>query len=231
MIRRIGDRLILVGVAHILPESIDEVKNSIRGEEPDIIGVELCQSRYMNLMRGGQDRDVSLGFSKRAILAKILEFIQKKMGERTGMMPGEEMITAVNEAEEIGSEVSLIDRDIGVTLQRLLDKMSLWEKIVVFGKVMLSLVHGEEFEIKDLNDEEVIERLIEVFRDTSETMYEVFLEERNDYMADRIVELLNYRPGKVLCVVGAGHIPGLSAEIQERFEEGLVYDWSTNSEI
>ncbi len=234
MIRRIGNRVILVGVAHVFPESIDEVREVILEEKPQTVAVELDKARYLKLMQGPQEREsAQTGLSMSILFTKILTFFQERIGQKTGMMPGEEMLTAIRKAEEVGAEVSLIDRNINLTFQRLMDKMSLWEKFKILFKLLLSLFYsGDEIKYEDLKEEEAIDNLVEMLRDESETMYEVFLEERNRYMRDRIFELLNSRNGKIVCVVGAGHLRGLEQDLQAYdFEEDFPgwgkfrYDW------
>lgn len=224
MIRRIGERITLVGVAHVLPESKKEVERLIVEEKPDFVGVELCYRRFIALTSEKRsESSFKLEFSRMAILAGILRFLQERIGEKTGMFPGEEMLTAVRIAKEVDAQVELIDRDINLTLQRLLDRTSLWEKLRILMNVLVSSFHLEgEVDLRDIAEEEVVEELISSFRDFSETAYEVLIEERDRYMADRISTIAGSKSGKILCVVGAGHIPGLSRELESRLSEGPI---------
>lgn len=229
MIRRIGNRLILIGVAHVLPQSIEEVKNRIKKEKPNVVGVELCRSRYLSLTtKGRKSGEMSVGSSRVSLLAKILGYFQEKMGQQTGVFPGEEMLTAIQGAQSIGSEVKLIDREINFTFQRLMAKMSFWEKLKILSEVLFSFLwFRKDFDLEDLTEEEVVEELLSTFEDLSETAYEVLIEERNEYMADKITDLLRSRSGKILCVVGAGHVPGLSEKLESRFENGTFEPWKS----
>lgn len=228
MIKRIGNRVILVGVAHVLPESREEVIQTIREEEPDIVGVELCRKRYLQLTSESQEKNSGITLSRTAILAKILRFLQEKIGERTGMLPGEEMKAAIDEARKMGADVQLIDRDINLTLQRLLNKMTLMEKIKILGEVLLSpLKFSEDIRLEDLTKEEIIEELLSEIESLSKTTYNVLIKERDQFMADRITNTLRSGTEKIVCVVGAGHIPGLSEELEDRFEEGILEPWDS----
>lgn len=205
MIREVGDRLILVGVAHVLPESREEVKIHIREEKPEVVGIELCRKRYIGLTSGDQhSRAGGFDFSRIGILAWFLRFIQKVIGEKTGMLPGEEMLAAVREAEDIRAEVRLIDRDVDKTLSRLVNEMPVLEKIRVAAEVLTPPFRtGWELKLEDVTKEEVVEELLSALKDMSKTTYRVLIEERNEYMADRIFKILRTQPGKVICVVGA----------------------------
>lgn len=228
MIRRIGDRLILVGVAHILPESREEVKRTIWEEKPEVVAVELCLDRYIELTSESSDGGASSGFSKTALLAKVLRYFQERMGRETGMFPGDEMLAAIREAREVGAGIKLIDRDISLTLRRLMDKMTFFEKIrLMFEMISSFFLSKGEFELEELAEEEVVEDLLLTFKEFSEAAYEVLIEERNDYMIERISELLKSGTGTVICVVGAGHVPGLSEELKSRYERGDFVPWDS----
>lgn len=228
MIKRIGDRLILIGVAHVLPESKEEVKKHIREEKPKVVGIELCQKRYIELTTGPQQsRSGGFDFSRVGILARILRFIQEVIGEKTGMLPGEEMLTAVREAEDVGAEIRLIDRDVDETLSRLINEMPVLEKIKIALEVLTSPFRtGQEIKLEDVTKEEVVDELLSALKNMSKTTYKVLIEERNEYMAERISEILKTKPGKVICVVGAGHVPGLSETLESRFDESTLDPWS-----
>ncbi|KXB05687.1 hypothetical protein AKJ50_00180 [candidate division MSBL1 archaeon SCGC-AAA382A13] len=220
MIREIGDRIILAGVAHVLPQSKEEVERLIIEKKPRFVGVELCRKRYFELISNPNSREKKFEFSRAGILAYILSYLQERIGKKTGMLPGEEMLAAVKGANEIQANVVLLDRNIDITLQRLLDKMSIFEKVqILFSILLLPFQSGEKIKLEDVTHEEVVEKLISSFKEFSQTAYTVLIEERNKYMADRIWEILNSNSGKILCVVGAGHVPGLARELESRFEE------------
>lgn len=228
MIRRIGDRLILVGVAHVLPKSIQEVEQAIAEEDPEVVGVELDSNRYVQLTNGSEAGKNIGVFSRKALLVRFLQYFQDKIGEQTGMMPGQEMLTAVDRAKESGARVELIDRDINVTLDRLLDKMGFWEKMkIIFSVAFSFLFGGEEIDLQNLTSGEIIDELLTSFREFSESAYNVLVEERDEYMANRISELLVFTDEKVLCVVGAGHVPGLTRRLRGSYDEGLFDSWGS----
>lgn len=218
MFRKIGDRLVLVGVAHVFPESMREVESAIIEENPDTVGVELCRGRYLELTSESRQGGLSLrDFSMEAIFAKLMRSLQERIGRQTGMLPGEEMLTAINLAQTTGAEVRLIDQDIDITLQRLLNSLSFLDKSKIFLEILLFPILGtEEIRYEDLNDEEVIEELISTFRDFSEDAYRVLVEERNEYMARQIIHMLSSGDEKAVCVVGAGHVSGLEDILKSR---------------
>ncbi|MFP4006191.1 MAG: TraB/GumN family protein [Candidatus Hadarchaeia archaeon] len=227
MIRDVGDRLTLVGVAHILPKSRLEVERAIAEKEPETVCVELCPSRYLELTGQLDEDDRRIEISRAGILSRILKFVQDKMAERTGMLPGEEMLTAVERAEEMNSEIKLIDRDINITMHRLVNELSFRDKLSLLFEIVKSMIIEEgEMELNDLTEEGTVEALVESFRDLSEPAYRILIEERNDYMASKISRIMRTNTGNVVCVIGAGHVPGMIDRLEALKRKGDLDIWS-----
>lgn len=219
MLRRLGDRLFLVGVAHVLPESAKEVRDIILREKPEIVAVELCPIRYLMLTRKvgrpGLLQILRAGKLRLTLLSGVLHLLQSKFAHKTGMPVGEEMLVAIRLAEEAGARVELIDRDLSVTLQRLMDRMPLKERIRVFIELLLGFFPlGKRVEIERLTKDEIVAYLLRELKRTSPTSYEVLIEERDAYMASRIANLL-LTGKKIACIVGAGHLPGIYQRLSE----------------
>lgn len=211
MIRRV-DRITLVGVAHVLPKSAAEVREVIERERPEVVAVELCPARYMALMRRGEAKalEAPRGRFGTLLLSRLLFFIQNRLARQTGTPAGEEMLSAVEHARKIGARVELIDVDVGVTLERLMGRMGKWEKLRLFGELVLGLLpFGRRVELERVTEDEVVNYLLKELRRASPTAYEVLIEERNEHMALGLAGLWGSCKGKIVGVVGAGHVPGL----------------------
>jgi len=228
VIKRIGDRLTIVGVAHVLPRSAEEAGKIITSERPDIVAVELDPARYLALTKGSR---LNLVEALRAgpsvmLLTALLFLIQNRFSRQTGVEAGEEMLVAIQKAREVGAQVQLIDRDIGITLNRLVNAMPTREKLRLFGQLFLGLLPGgKKVTLESLTDEQVVENLLTEFRGLSARAYEVLITERDQYMAVRLITLL-LSGKKIVCVVGAGHVPG----IYERLSRMLSGSWSLTLE-
>lgn len=226
MIRKIGDQLFIIGVAHVLPRSAAEVGEIIESERPDIVAVELDPTRYLAMTQG---RKAGLLDMVRAgpnilLLSALIYLTQGKFSKQTGMEAGEEMLVAMKKAKEIGAQVHLIDRDIGTTMQRLVGGMSFREKLRLFGNLLVSLLPvGKEVELERVTEEQMVENLLAEFRKLSPTAYEVLIRERDSHMASRLANFL-LAGKKVVCVVGAGHVPG----IHERMSKMTYSTWKTS---
>lgn len=218
MLRRLNDRLILVGVAHILPESRVEAERVIERERPEVVAVELCRGRYEalahDLPRPGMLEVLRARRFGLFVLNNLLHLLQNRFARQTGTPAGEEMLAAIECAKKIGARVELIDRDIGITLEGLMGRMGTREKMKFLAEILLGfLPFGTRVELDKLTEDEVLSHLLSSLKRMSPAAYEVLIEERNEYMAARITELLALSSGKIVCVVGAGHVPGLCQKL------------------
>jgi len=232
LLRKLGDRLTLVGVAHVLPKSRDEVKAAIEGESPEVVAVELCPTRYAALMgkvEGAGARDaMHAGEMGPFVLNKFFYFLQAKFAHRTGMPAGEEMLTAIECAQKVGARVELIDRNINLTLQRLVARMGAKEKLRLFLELLLGLLpFGGRVDLEKLTEEEIVTGLISSLKRALPGAYEVLIEERNSYMAAKLTMLLASTKGNIVCVVGAGHISGICRRLEGKWQAKLEYPLGT----
>ena len=218
MEEKINDNIILIGTAHISEESVNEVRQAIETYKPDIVAVELCQRRYDTITKKDKWENTpvtALIKSNNAyfMLAQtFLSSIQRRLGEEYGVQPGSEMIAAMQEAEKQNIKVALVDRDITITLKRAWRKMGVREKFRVvweFLKAMLGYDEEElgDLDLKELMKQDVISQMMEEFSKIAPSAAMVLISERDQYIAQKIYE--ESKKGKVVAVVGAGHIKGI----------------------
>jgi pheromone shutdown protein TraB len=126
-------------------------------------------------------------------------------------MPGTEMVTAVDVAKDVGAEVHFIDREVSITLTRLVSKMTFREKLKTVVGAFLSLTPLKREVPVSQFDESFVEQLLREFKRFSPHAFEVLIEERNIFMARYIVSLLSRatEPASIVVVVGAGHLVGV----------------------
>jgi len=129
-----GKEITLIGTAHISKESADLVRQVIEETKPDTVCVELCQSRYDSLTQKKKWENTDLLKvikEKKAFLLLsnlLLASFQRKIGQKLGIRPGEEILQAIRSAEAAGAAVHLADRDIRITLSRTWRLMGFWKK-------------------------------------------------------------------------------------------------------
>ena len=223
VLKKVGEQLFLIGVAHVLPTSAAEVGEVIKRERPDVVAVELCPIRYLALTQGEQRSgvlDVARADPKLLLLSGLLWLLQNKFSRQTGMPAGEEMLVAIKHAREIGARIELIDRDIRLTFQRLIDLMPWRERLRLFAELLIGLLPiGKPVKLERLTDEQVVNYLLEDLKRASPTIYEVLIQERDAHMASKLAMLLS-ESKKVVCVVGAGHVPGIFDRLSRCGQEG-----------
>ncbi|QKY19562.1 TraB/GumN family protein [Halolamina sp. CBA1230] len=134
----------VVGTAHVSAESVREVEETIEEERPDVVAVELDEGRY-NQMRGEEPEDLAAGDLLEGntvfqfLAYWMLSYVQARMGDRFDIQPGAEMLAAVETAEDLDIELSLVDRDIQETIRRFWARMSLFEKLRVVGSLAFGI--------------------------------------------------------------------------------------------
>jgi pheromone shutdown-related protein TraB len=212
----INGEIILIGTAHVSDKSIAEVNETIEEIRPDIVAVELCMHRYEALKGKPSDisiKDILRGGIRFSLAGWSLSLIQKRIGASVGVEPGAEMMAAIEKAEEMGAEIALVDRDINVTLRRLLKEMGVLEKLRLFWAIFRTIVgRGEKIELESITDEDVVAGLLDELRAFSPTTVRILVDERDEYIASNLLRLA--REKKVVAVVGAGHIEGIKRRIE-----------------
>ncbi len=204
--------VIIVGTAHVSKKSIEEVAKTIEEERPQAIAVELDFKRFMALQ--GKHQDISVvdvikrGDVFLVLFQLLLSYFQKKIGEEYGVKPGQEMLVAIEKAKEIGADILLIDRDIAITFKRFWQSLSLLEKLRLVFHMLKSLFGEEEVDVDEMLKEDVLEMLVREFREIAPSAAEVLIDERDAYMASKLIEA-SQRYDKVVAVVGAGHKKGI----------------------
>jgi len=134
----------VVGTAHISHESVEEVERTIEERRPDVVAVELDQTRYRRL-KGEAPEDIDPGdiISGRTVYQFLaywmLSYVQARLGDRFDIEPGADMMAAIDSAEKHGSGVALVDRDIQVTVQRLWTRLRLREKLAIVAALLVEL--------------------------------------------------------------------------------------------
>ncbi len=211
--------LTIIGTAHVSEESVNEVKDAIYEQHPEVVAIELDIGRYTRLKNqmNGIEEDDSISVTKIIkenkvglfFTSTLLSYFQSKIGADLDVAPGSEMIGAIEASEDLGIPIALIDRDVNITLQRALNKMGFIEKAkFMFGLIASALGHGDEedIDVEELKNPENLDDLMEIFKDEAPSVYEVLVHERDAYLAGKI---MNLQQDHIIAVVGAGHKPGI----------------------
>ncbi|MEM6575691.1 MAG: TraB/GumN family protein [Pseudomonadota bacterium] len=214
----------LLGTAHVSKRSVEAVKALAQQQVFDAIAVELCQSRYDALTKPDSWQKTDLfkiiRQGKAGLVAANLALgaYQRRLADQFGIEPGAEMKQALEEATTLELPHLLVDRDIGITLKRVMGAVGFFDKLGILGGLITSLVTREEIseqDIERLKEGDMLENTFAEFAENSEPLYRALIEERDHYMAAALRQQSAEKGvRKVLVVIGAGHLKGLAGALE-----------------
>jgi len=221
-----------VGTAHISKESIEEAKTTILEQQPQRVCVEIDMGRYQSIQQEARWENLDIikvlkegkGFLLLANLA--LAGFQKRLGADLGTKPGDEMLAAIQTAEEIGIPWSPIDREVQLTLKRAWAKSNLWNKSKLLASLIESAFSREklsEEDLEKLKESNELEQMMNEMAEFLPSVKEVLIDERDRYLATKIFQTTEQ---KVVAVVGAGHMNGIERWLEKLSQGGVPADVS-----
>lgn len=221
VIENLGPGMTVVGTAHISSQSVQEVEATLRAQRPSRVLVELDAKRMAAL----KDPDAWLNTDIIQVLRQkkqhlfllqlYLANLQARMGRDSGVAPGAELLRAMQVCDEIGAELVLIDRDIGITLKRGFGSMGFGAKMGLTWRFIRDLTTppAQEVDVEAIlaTRSDAITMMTEEFGKFAPEIKGALIDERDDYMASHIRE--QSARGSTVAVVGAGHVPGIKARL------------------
>ncbi|MFW5815598.1 MAG: TraB/GumN family protein [Wenzhouxiangella sp.] len=227
-VRRDGVDYALLGTAHVSRTSAEAVERLIASGHYDAVAVELCPSRFQALTERESWRNLNLfsilrqGKAGMMMASLALGAYQRRIADQFGIEPGAEMKAAIAGAERAGVPIQLIDREIGITLRRASRRLSLWKRWVMINGLFLSLFSRDEIsehDIEQLKEGDLLTQTFSEFSETSPELYDALIAERDRYMAARLrQENAERSGGRVLAVLGAGHLAGTAAALEAQVD-------------
>ena len=223
---------LILGTAHVSEESVAEVENVIREEKPNVVCIEIDESRHTSLTSKTAWKDLSIpqvlrqgkGFLLLANL--VLSSFQKRLGLDLGVKPGAEMLKAITVAKELGIPYSFCDREIQITLRRAWSRTGFWGKSKMLAAMISSIFGGEKLskeEIEKLKEKSELQNMLEELAGFMPSVKTVLIDERDRYLATKIFASTGE---KVVAVVGAGHVNGIVAWLKNLHEKEQSTDLS-----
>lgn len=228
-----GREILLVGTAHVSQASVDIVIQAIQDEAPDTVCVELDEQRHKALRNPRHWESLNLtqvlrkGQAPFLLANLVLSAFQKRMGLQTGVKPGAELAAAAETAEDLDKQVCLVDREIRTTLLRAWRTASLWKKLNLMASLLASMFDSREIdeeELARLRQSDTLTAMLDEMAEFLPSVKRILVDERDTYMADKIRKA----PGKkIMAVVGAAHIPGITRQIHEEIDPDTIAEIST----
>ncbi len=211
----------LIGTAHISEESIKTAESAIREVLPDCVAVELDEKRFAAIKNPESWRELDIikvlrrneGF---LLLANIvLASFQKRMGMNVGVTPGQEMLAAIQTAEELNIPTVMVDRPIQVTLRRAWRKTSLFGKNKLLAALFASAFSHEKIsteQVEGLKAQSEMDSMMAELSEYLPSVKQVLIDERDRYLAGKI---WNAKGAHIVAVLGAGHLAGVQAHLEQ----------------
>ena len=232
-----GRKITLIGTAHVSKESIEEVTQTIKTLSPDCVAIELDEKRADSIQNAERYSQLDIikvlkrheGFLLLANL--ILSSFQRRMGLNVGVKPGDEMLAAINTANQMNISSVMVDRPIQITLKRAWAKNSFWGKCKLFALLISSAFSKEEVdpsEIENLKNSSEMDSMMEELAKEMPVIKKVLIDERDEYLASKIWDA---QGENVVAVLGAGHLPGVEKHLQKLASGEETTDVNEISEI
>lgn len=234
-LRNLNNQIYFIGTLHIAIDSVTFVRKTIESLELDCVMIELDEIRYQNLLHPEEkhkekeskiDKIDNNDIEGPDLIFKTLHKIQQEIGENLGLIPGMEMISAINAVRQHNIPIKLIDQPIMVTFQRLneLNDSAKKEQDEFINLLKENPIDTKDSEIYDLIEEfkkpGFIKRLIEEFRESYPNLNKILIEERNDYMVNQVLDYMLKNPShRILIIVGAGHLEELMRLTKENLSK------------
>jgi len=217
----------IIGTAHVSHKNKEQAKQIILEKQPTAVCVELDPNRLYALLHPETQKKPRLSSVFKSkhksafLLSYILGGLQKNIAKKFNITPGEEMLSAIDGAREVGARVYLVDRDINITLQKLLKRLTFKEKIkLIFGGLFIPKKEIEKIDINKLMSEvetedeksEIIEEIMKLFTKRHKKLKEILIDERDEFIAYNLQVIPEEN---IVLVVGAGHIEGIVENLEK----------------
>jgi pheromone shutdown-related protein TraB len=229
-VTRDGVEYTLLGTAHVSRASVAAVRTLIEAENFDAVAIELCDTRYRAMRDPESWRNLDLlqiiRQGKAGVVAAnlALSAYQRRLAEQFGIEPGAEMKTAAELADAQHKPVWLIDREVSITLKRAYRSVGLVQRLGILSGLIASLFErGDvaEADIEKLKQGDILQGAFNEFAESSEPLFRSLIGERDSFMVARLRQEsagAALAPKRVLVVIGAGHLAGMTRELDAQHE-------------
>ena len=209
--------VVILGTAHISQASVESVEALIDQEKPDTVCVELCNSRMRSIKdpEYWKKLDIFTVFKERKMYlllsSLILSSFQKKLGFGK-MKPGDEMRKAIEISERDNLKLIPVDREIQTTLKRAWGNVGFFSKSYLISALVASLLVKEEVteeKIEAMKTDDALKEIFSQLPGRFDQVKRIIIDERDEYLAEKIRRSAMDGSKKVVAVVGAGHLEGI----------------------
>jgi pheromone shutdown protein TraB len=215
------ERVVFVAVIHTDVESVEKARRIVREVKPAVVAVELDHERYEYLKNPNAGEELTtmpLTGDTAQDLMQQLATMEQALGGITGSNVGDEMMAAIEEGKAIGAKIALVDRPMKTTIQAMMavPLNELYGLIEMLPDATKDIEDGGAFDLMEmLKQDGAVEDIVEQFRTEFPGLTKVLIEERDLYVAQALHFILNDVEGKIVAILGAGHIQGVKRTLAD----------------
>ena len=219
---------ILIGTAHVSKESATEVKWVIENEKPDAVCIELDEQRYQAMMDGNRWKNMDIFKvvkDKKATMLFVnlaISSFQKRIAKQFNVSAGQEMMQGIHSAKAVDAKLIMADRNIQITFSRIWQSIGLKGKLLLLTQLVAGIFSKEsisEEAMEKMKSQDSIQSILDEFTEQFPRLKTPLIDERDQYLAEKI----RTAPGhKIVAVLGAAHIPGITREIEKKHDLGAL---------
>ncbi|MDH4214940.1 MAG: TraB/GumN family protein [Candidatus Thorarchaeota archaeon] len=214
------ERVIFVAVIHTDLESVENVRKVVHEIKPEVVAVELDRERYQQLTNPVESEEhlspQTTGDSAQDLMQQ-LAILEMSLSKVTGSNVGDEMLAAIREGRAVGAKIALVDRPMQATIRAMMrvPLNELYALINVLPDAAKDIEGGGAIDILDmLKKEGAVEDIMNQFQTEFPELAKVLIAERDEYVAKALHFILNDVKGKIVAVLGAGHIQGVKSSLE-----------------
>lgn len=206
----------LIGTAHISHASVELVQQTIEEQKPQAVGIELDAVRLEQIQNQQKWKQTNIadviktGRMPLLLLNIFLSNVQRRLGETVQVKPGQEMMQAIQSAQNANAQIFLLDRPLDITMKRANALIPLVEKLKIVWYLFSGFFAETETltpqKIEELKQDDMVSKLINELAQKAPTLKKVLVDERDSFIAHQI----RMAPVQsMVAVVGAGHLQGI----------------------
>jgi pheromone shutdown protein TraB len=190
----------IIGTTHLMKK--DFIEEIIKKENPDMIGVELCKTRFDIFSNPLEQRE-----KDESLVGEISDELNKKAQEEN-LDYGSDMKTAMFYAINNKIPLLLLDKEIN-EIKKSMEEIPLKEQLIL--KEELIKFKNDPLQ-KEIDESEIMKEI----KNRIPITYHILVESRDNYIIDKIkvAELLNKRK-KILIFLGKVHAKSILGRINQ----------------
>ncbi len=182
----------LIGTTHLMSKAA--IKEIIKDENPEILGVELCETRFKVLT----NQDEQSTKKDESLIGDITDSIKQK-AEENNLDYGSDMKKVMFHAINNNIPLMMEEKDM-IEIREAMNKIPGEEQLFLQQELI-------KFQQENIETEVNEEEMLKTMKEKVPITYKILVEERNAFICNKIKEGMEKYPDKrILVFLGKGHV-------------------------